>query len=199
MTAKEIAKEFDTPDANFSIHRAFILNNEVYINTDKASTAEPLHEMAHLVLTALKFTDYNLYEVLTRSIQTHPTYNDIAKAYKELEGVDLDEEVFATIFGEFYRGVARNKKEVDWNISNKGLFDRIISSVKSFFERLFGVNIDVSDEDFIGMPLDEIMVKFGDMMVNGRFANVNEGILMSNELEGLKKKLSKDGLLVQMC
>lgn len=199
MTSKEIAKQFDTPDAAFSIHRAFILNNEVYINTDKASTAEPLHEMAHLVLTALKFTDYNLYEVLTRSIQTHPTYNDIAKAYKELQGVDLDEEVFATIFGEFYRGVARNKKEVEWNINNKGLFDRIIANIKGFFERLFGVNIDVSDEDFIGMPLDEVMTKFGDMMMSSRFAGVNEGILMSNELEGLKKKLSKDGLLVQMC
>lgn len=40
---------------------AFIYNGEVYLNVDRATTADSLHEFAHLIMGSMKRTNPGLY------------------------------------------------------------------------------------------------------------------------------------------
>jgi hypothetical protein len=50
---------------NYSLHlanaRAFTMNGEIFINEDLASTADVLHELAHLLLPGLKARNQEAY------------------------------------------------------------------------------------------------------------------------------------------
>jgi hypothetical protein len=41
---------------------AFILNGEVYINSDKLSVGSPIHELSHLILAYVKGQSPELYQ-----------------------------------------------------------------------------------------------------------------------------------------
>lgn len=54
---------------------AFILDGEIYINTDNASDDAPIHELSHMLLGSLKSTDYNLYSALVNSVENLDDYD----------------------------------------------------------------------------------------------------------------------------
>jgi hypothetical protein len=40
---------------------AFVLNGQIYINMDRASSDAPIHEISHIILGSLKFTNPTMY------------------------------------------------------------------------------------------------------------------------------------------
>jgi hypothetical protein len=92
-------------DISIRNSEAFIQDGIVFINIDKASITAPLHEFTHLVLAGIKENSPEVYYNILSSIVTHPKYNEIANnsMYANKHGSDLDEEVFATILGEYFK------------------------------------------------------------------------------------------------
>jgi hypothetical protein len=42
--------------------KAFVYDNNIYINTDNCSVDSPLHEMMHIFLGSMRFTEPELYQ-----------------------------------------------------------------------------------------------------------------------------------------
>jgi len=46
--------------------KSFILNNNIYVNTDLATLDSPIHEILHLLLGSIKFQNPKLYSDLVK-------------------------------------------------------------------------------------------------------------------------------------
>ena len=175
LRTNEIAQSFgDILGTDATKVRGFINEGKVYINLDKASSAEPLHEMAHIILESIKANDYNLYQTVINSVKSHPYYDAIAKNYPNRAPEDLDEEVFVSIFGEKYRTVTHNQYNKSWYDQNESIFTNIWNYMKNTFASIFDNKsiLDIPNEKLAMMPLDELISTFGDNLMEGKFKHV---------------------------
>lgn len=174
LTSNEISEIYDG-DRIFSDKRAFVIDNEIVINSDLASIAEPLHELTHILLPMIRKSNIEGYNTLLSAARSHPDYNNIAMYYNELSGLDLDEEVFCTIFGEYYAKTIRTEQGNDWNKNNKSWFSNIVNKIKSFLSSVFNLSNEFNDFSpnmFMNMSFSEIMDKFGDNIIQGKYENM---------------------------
>jgi hypothetical protein len=63
------------------LSKSFILNNNIYVNTDLATLDSPIHEILHLLLGSIKFQNPDLYTDLVKVASQFGNYNKIAKLY----------------------------------------------------------------------------------------------------------------------
>lgn len=185
LSSKEISDIYDIKGGSFTFsrHRAFIDgDNRIVINGDKASFAEPIHELSHLVLDGLKITRNDLYTYLTNNIINHPTYEKIRKIYPELNEQQLREEVFVTVLGEQYNGSILSQENQDWSNRNDHLFTTAIKGEKQFFSDLFGIDnfrfFDLTGQQLMNMSMNDIMDNFTTTLMDGGFMREIE---ISNE------------------
>lgn len=204
LTAEELRSSMDllVPDASDT--RAFVYNGVVYINSDLASTAEPIHEMGHIIMASLQNNNPELYGALVSKIKTHPDYDLIAEDYSGLSEDELDTEVFVTLFGEHYRNVIHKNQFVEnWHKENTGLFGKIVTFVKGLFSKVFGVTsiLDIPENDFARMSLDQVFNKFGDSLLNKKFDHVSKQYTktVNSKIEALKVKLMQRDDLKITC
>ena len=101
---------------------AFIYNGNIYINTDNANADAPVHELLHIFLGGMRFTDPNTYYSLISQIESLPNIEDIAKVYRDRTKSDLLEEVFVSEFAKFITGQNNFIKDLDPNVLNKILY-----------------------------------------------------------------------------
>lgn len=138
--------------------KAFIYNGQVYINSNKASLTDVLHEYTHLILEVMKTIQPKQYEVLMqKTYEEMDKKNAIAKyqeKYPDLSMYDLVEEYFCSRFA-------------NWIIKNKisrndeaNLFYG--DEMKNITNILF--NADINDEEkfksLFNGQLQEILPKF---------------------------------------
>ena len=188
-TAEEIANQFDiSPNATllYSEQRAFVKDGQVYLNSDKASLAEPIHELGHIVLQGLKSMDNSLYNAIISKFSAHPNYQQIAKHYSNLSPDAMAEEVFVTTLGEMFNGRAANKVNQKWETKNKGFFNRIFDSIKNFLSELLGIDskrfYDLTPYELMNLSFEDIHSNFGNTLLKGQFTPMTEITRISNEL-----------------
>lgn len=174
--------------------RAFVLNGEYYVNIDKANIAEPLHEVLHMVLASMKYSNFNEYMKLVESIQNHPSFNQIADSYNEVNS-DVLEEVFVTLFSESVRK----------NILLQGVFTEevFMDSVKKGIVEMFDLNNDLSDQstyELLDTPIKDILINFSSKLLDGSeplYNKDNAMVMMS--VSTLLRELLDSGNLKQQC
>jgi hypothetical protein len=125
--------QFKNPDVYKSA--AFSTPEGIYINIDKASIAEPLHEVLHLVLATMKASDPTTYYRLVNSVQYHPLFDEVSAAYDEINTEKL-EETFVQLLSRTFRH----------NIIKEGVYD------EPAFNR--AVKASISDLLELSHPLD---------------------------------------------
>lgn len=182
----------DVPEINKA--RAFVKNGEYYINIDKASIAEPLHELLHMVLASMKYSDFDNYMRLVESVENHPLYNDIIQNYEEINS-DVLEETFITLFTETVRK----------NILASGVFteDSFEESVKNAITQMFDLGVSLnrnSTYELMDMNVKDILFDFSSNLLENRneIYNTDNAVKMM-ALSSLYRKLLKDGDLIQKC
>lgn len=191
-------------EIDLSTARGLAHNNEIYINVDKASTAEALHEMGHLVFPGLMAMNPKLWEAIKNKVTEHPVYNIIAEKYSTLSENDLAEETFMTIFGEYYRNVLLETDSFDWHSNNKAEFYEFIKNTSEVVGDIFEMDDlkGLSDTELMNLSLDQIMMQFGNAMMNGSL-NVyfkQSRILTSNsQMQKIYEKLRDSGKIETMC
>lgn len=96
--------------------KAFIRDGNVYVNINSASASDSIHELAHLVLAAMKFSDdqmirstyYNLIaKMKDPNIVSEAVFNTITRKYVGEDGIitsDVLEEVLANEFAYYLSG-----------------------------------------------------------------------------------------------
>lgn len=176
---------------------AFILNGEIYINTDNASDDAPIHELSHMLLGSLKSTDYDLYSALVNSVESLDNYDSRLEEFPNRARMDVNEEIFVDLFAKHF--TENLELPVDVN-----LMDRAEYEIKRNIDSAIFPNestTKVSLNSISGKSFSEIMDLFGTSINETTIANAFNGNESgtNRQLANIKEDLLKQGLLKEYC
>lgn len=183
------------PDA--SVVNAFVYNGDIYVNVDRANVDAPLHEMFHIFVGSLRFTNPKLYSQLINSIESLPNYQVLAEQYQGRTRNDINEEIFVTEVAQNLVGLSDSlngldeatRYEINYNI--KRMLDTVLmgqDSVKT-----------ISDNHLYTLSLKEIGQQVNSaLMVNNSIFNKQDAEL-HRQLNNTKADLYKRGILEEVC
>lgn len=173
--------------------KAFIYNNEIYLNTDKFSPDSKIHEMLHLLVGSMRFSDPVRYASFIQQAENLPNYNRLALDFQNKTRNDLNEEIFIQELSKYLAGEQsdlynldpRSLYEITYNvrrvldsmlmgqvstksISNDVLFDSTLREVVDY------TNSDIMTNNFKGF--------FDDSMTHRKLNNLKSDLIKKNEL-----------------
>lgn len=185
------------PDA--SLVNAFIYNGQIYINLDRANLDAPIHEMFHMFVGSLRFTNPSLYQALVDSTQSFPNYEQLVQEYPGRTRNDVNEEILVTEVSRYLTGQpsslakmdSKTRYEISYNI--KRMLDTILmgqDSVKT-----------ISEDRLFNLSLKEIAQEVNSaVMVNNFTGTMNvEGSELHRRLNNVKSDLYREGTLEEYC
>lgn len=191
--------EFKNIVPNAAITKAFVYKGNIYINTDMQSVEAPLHEMLHILLGSVRFTDPQLYFNLVKLSEDFPSYNVLLKNYPNRTRGDLNEEIFINEFAKYTMGLNNVIKDLPENI----LYDLKYQMKRVLDTMLFGqLSVKVlKDEDLFKMSLLDVAKLIGSEALNSSFSgslNLKDSEV-HRILANVKEDLIKKGDLKEYC
>lgn len=178
---------------------AFIYSNEIYINIDRYTADSPIHELMHMLVGSMRFTNPNLYQSLIDSIEQYIDFNNLPPDYKSRTRNDIKEEIFVTEVSRYLTGQSSAinelndtaKYEIMYN--TKRVLDTILmgqDSVKT-----------ISDGRLFQMTLKELTQEVNSSIMTNQFKGfINlEGSSLHRKLNNLKSDLMKQNKLEEIC
>lgn len=177
---------------------AFILNNEIYINTDNASLDAPIHEMMHMLMGEMKYNDAELYNSLVESMAELPGFNEMhRRIYPDLTQRDAMEEVFVT-------QVARSMVGMD-NVIDKlplGVRSKIEYNVLRMIDTsIMGSNSALGMEfhDLSKYSINDLCRMLGSTIINNK-AKINGDHGFAHRIAlNVKREMIKNNELKEIC
>lgn len=178
---------------------AFIQDGQIYINLDRASADAPIHEMFHMFVGSLRFTNPNFYRELVDSVEALPNYPKLASQFEGRTRNDVNEEVLVSEAAKYFAGMPSallkmdpaTRYEISYNI--KRMLDTVLmgqDSVKT-----------ISDDRLYNLSLKEIAAEVNSaVMVNEFKGTFNvEGSELHRRLNNVKGDLYRNGTLEEVC
>lgn len=173
------------------LSKSFILNNNIYVNTDLATLDSPIHEILHLILGSIKFQNPKLYTDLVKVAAQFGNFNKIAKLYPNRTQSDLYEEVFVEEFGKYLVGNSELNKlpeniqyEISYNVTR--LLDSILmgdTSVRSLNKNIYNMSL----QDLVKAVNSRLMtstlnINLQDAALHRELGNIKEDLLRKGDL-----------------
>jgi len=163
--------------------KAFIYNGEIYINIDKATNADLIHEYGHLILGTVKQVDNGLYQVLITSITASPEFKNqfanVKISYPGRAYQDLLEEVYCNMFGQYIGG-------------NVGKFNKIITI-------MFGLMTRPEDISNVAtMTFSDLIQAYGSTVFKSTNYNLMQSSLSRKNANIIEKGI-KEGQIKEKC
>lgn len=195
---EEIANKFsdliDTKTSN-----AFIYNGQIYLNSDNARVDAPVHEVMHLLMGSIKFTNPVLYNSLVSTAEQFPSFNNIASVYKNRTRSDLDEEVFISEFSKLVTGQESNISKLDTKVTQ----DIFYNIYRLLDNTVFGSRSvkSLNPEKVLNMSLVDLCKALNSDLVNNKFSgslNLRDASI-SRILANTKMELMKSKELREEC
>lgn len=182
--------------SNAGVVKGFVQNGNIYINTDNATIETPIHELMHIFLGGVRYSDPTTYFSLVNSVEQLDRYQDLALQFPAKTRGDLNEEIFVQEFSKHLTGQPSLFDSLDVTTKSKLMYevlrniDTLVSgdySVKSLSGNIFGNSIlDLSQ-------------KLQSSFIN----NTQEGTLtpdvLHRTLANYKEDLKKKNLLEERC
>lgn len=181
-------------DATLFNASAFTKNGELYINIDKASVAEPLHELLHVILATMKASNPDTYYRLVNSVQYHPMFKEVSSNYNEIN-TELLEETFIQLFSKTFRK----------NIKQEGIFNQEVfnMAIKSTIEDMLELSQSLNWEStfgIMGKSIKDILVDFGSALLQKEDGLIDyDKVSLMFGISGTIKDLLDEGKLEQNC
>lgn len=178
---------------------AFIYNGDIYINTDNMKIDGPLHEMLHLILGSLKFSDPSLYTSTVELMEQIPDYSNRAQIYKDRTRTDINEELFVSEFSKYLTGQGNVIKDLDGKTLNKIFYNmnRVLDSA------LFGQQsvTTVDSIELFNSSLVQLSEYLGSALTNNSYSGTldTKSAEVHRILANVKSDLLKNGDLKEFC
>lgn len=176
---------------------AFVLNGNIIVNADVASVDAPVHELMHVLLGSLKFTQPDLYYNLIQVAQQLPTFEERAALYPHRAQSDMFEEVFVQEYARYLSGLPSEFSkldpellyQLDYEVSRT--LDTILNGDNSV--RLLPRAIR------FGSSLKTLGVIVNSKNMESKFREFSESAYMSRILANMKTDLFKQKKLEEVC
>lgn len=95
---------------------AFVFRGKVYINTDNADIDAETHELLHILLGGLRFTQPEKYFSIIQFAQQFKNYEKLSQQFKNRTQEDLNEEIFVTEYARYLKGLDSEFSNLDKGI-----------------------------------------------------------------------------------
>lgn len=177
--------------------KAFIFNNNIYVNTDNATLDSKIHELMHILFGSMKYSNPDLYWNLVQTAETFSNFNDTARLYQGRTRGDILEEVFITELSRHLAGL------------NNAIQDIPLKEAREIFyqtHRLLDIAF-MGDYSVKGIPTDQLYqltLKQIGQYVNSALTNQSfKGSISDAEVSRIlankKSELIRDGKLKEYC
>ncbi len=175
---------------------AFIYNGNIYINTDVASVDAPLHEMMHLLLGSVKFSNPELYNNLVSIAEQFTGYDQLIKTFHNRTRSDINEELFVTEFARYMTGNSSILSQLDERVMHDISYNihRLLDSV------LMGTDSTaIFGDDVYTMSLKQLAQKVNSAAMNNDFKGCMTDSEVHRILQNEKAELMESGKLKEFC
>lgn len=199
ITDAELNSELWQDVPGVSDANAFIYNGEVYINLNKSSVDAPLHELMHLLIGSMRFTDPVNYQKLVASVENVPKFQELAQQYPNRTANDIKEEIFVTEVAKHLTGQSSFIDNLDPNIRYEILYNtrRLLDSI------LMGQDSvkTISSKKLFNMTLKELTQEVNSTIMTNQFKGFiyQEGSELHRKINNIKSDLLKNKLLEEYC
>ena len=192
ITSSELDNNFPPETKNA---KAFVFNGEVFINTDYAEIDAPIHELLHIFLGGMRFTNPTQYMDLISKMEGHVDLHDYMIQYGNRTQNDLLEEVFVSEFAKYicgYNSVFDNYSETDIN--------KILYNIsRNIDSALMGEKSVQNIDNYLRNTLLELSWKTKSEMVNQSSITPIDLASIHRKTANIKSKLLENGDLEQKC
>lgn len=194
--------ELTTPDwqevaPEVSSANAFVYNGEIYINTDRSSVDAPLHELMHILVGSMRFTNPSMYQEIVSSVENFPNYQILAQKYPNRSRNDINEEIFITETAKYLTGLDSNITNFDQKILNEINYNtkRVLDTI------LEGQDSVKTLSDIYTRSFKELAQAVNSAALNNQFKGfINvEGSELHRKLNNIKSDLFKKKQLEEQC
>lgn len=178
---------------------AFIYNGDIYINIDKNSVDAPLHEMMHLLVGSMRFTEPKTYQQLIDSIEQMPQFELLAQKYPGRTMNDVKEEIFVSEIAKYIIGDESALSSMDESSLHEILYHtkRLLDTI------LMGENsvTGVSDGRLFNMSLKQLAFEMNSTTMSNQSTGIFniEGSALHRKLNNIKSDLLKKNQLEEYC
>lgn len=176
---------------------AFVHNSQIYVNVDRASADAPIHEMMHILIGSVRFSNPKLYQDLVDSAMNFPNYNRLAQDYYNKSQNDLNEEIFVSEAAKYFAGQKSNLS----NMSNKVRYELEYNMKRLLDTILMGDHSVKTISNIYNKSLLELATLVNsDALINKFHGTINvEGSELHRVLNNTKSDLLKEGTLKEIC
>ena len=185
------------PDAQ--LVNAFIYNGEIYINLDRNSVDAPVHEMVHILIGSMRFTNPSIYQDLIDLVQKFPNYQKLVQQYPNRSRNDVNEEIFITEVSRYIAGLPSNISGIDYKLQYEVSYNikRVLDSV------LMGQDSvkTLSNDRLFNLSLKQIAKEINSSIMTNNFRGTLdvEGSELHRKLNNIKADLIEQKLLKEDC
>lgn len=177
--------------------KAFVFNGDIYVNTDLADLDAPVHEMLHIFLGAMRYTNPIAYGNLIEQVSKFKSVSRLAEFYPNRTQSDLLEEVFVTEMANMLTG---RPSELS-TISSKDL-STIMYEIRRNLDTMLMGNISVKSlslDDLTKATLLELAGKTQSTEFNQTEMNLMDLADMHRRTANVKSNLMQSGELEEIC
>lgn len=187
-------EEFNGVRGQISNAAGFIHNGQIYINTDLATIDTPIHELMHLFLGSIRYTQPDLYFGLVQSAESLPNFIELAKPFAGRAMSDINEEVFVQEFSKFLVAKPSMFDSIDSNIIDN-IYYELYRNIDSMLLGKYSVNNihnqSITDKSILQLCKDLQSTKanplyskiLDDAKAHRFMGNIKEYLIKNNELE----------------
>lgn len=178
--------------------KAFIYNGEIYINIDRWSPDSFVHEMLHLLVGSMRFTNPEIYNTLINQAETFQQYDLLLKDQKGKTRNDANEEIFVTQLARYLVGMPSQisklsetqEYEINYNVH------RILDSM---LMGDYSTKI-IDDNQLYKMTLKNVVQSVNsNIMTNIYMGELTKGSATHRKLNIMKQDLLQRGELIETC
>lgn len=176
---------------------AFILDGEIYINTDVAKADAPIHEMSHMLLGSIKYQNPSLYYDIVSISEKLPAYDELIKNYPGRTRSDINEEIFVTELAKF----ASNQRSIIQELPEFVQYE-ILYNIKRMLDSILMGDVSVKivpTEKLLSMSLFDI----AELVNSESFTNYSRGTLNDSHIHRIlnnrKSDLMNNNELKEIC
>lgn len=177
----------------------FIYNGEIYLNVDRASVDTPVHELMHLLIGSLRFTNSNLYSELIQMVENLYQYDQLLELYPNRTRNDVNEEIFITEFSKYITGLP----SLFSTLSEKHIYE-INYNVRRIIDSMLMGDLStksLTDNVLYRSSLKELARLTNSDSMNNNFTGTfnEEGSALHRKLNNMKSDLLNKGILKEQC
>lgn len=176
---------------------AFIYNGNIYVNTDIASLDAPIHELLHMFLGAMRFTNPEVYFNIIYQVRNLSNIADIAKVYKDRTESDLLEEVFVSEFAKFITGQNSFINELDSNIINTLLYN-ITRNLDTMLMGNYSTK-SLDPNKVLNASINELSDMVESELTSSIHIDYMDKAALHRKMSNTKSELLRSGKLIENC